>query len=95
MILRLLSIQLYYPTNLKGTLNTLYQSRLCKIHKSLRGVTVAGFTVAGVDVAAYSFSCSQSPDLCDCASGVGTGSISDTQYFVNQYMGNIFRYFSK
>ena len=52
----------------------------CKVHNSLGGVK---------DDAdgSYSFSCSQSRDLCDCASGVGTGSVSDTQYFVNQNMG--------
>merc|ERR1711871_717299 len=36
----------------------------------------------------YQFSCSNSPELCDCASSVGTGSTSaDTQYFVNEDMG--------
>ena len=36
----------------------------------------------------YQFSCSRSPELCDCASSVGTGSTSaDTQYFVNEDMG--------
>merc|ERR1711937_1079512 len=71
----------------QGVVSVSENDGVCKIHKSLGGVTVAGFTVSGVDVAAYSFSCAQSPDLCDCVSGVGTGSISDTQYFVNQYMG--------
>merc|ERR1719316_193268 len=36
----------------------------------------------------YQFSCKKSPELCDCASSVGTGSTSaDTQYFVNEDMG--------
>eukprot|EP00942_MAST-04A_sp_MAST-4A-sp1_P002786 g2786.t1 len=53
----------------------------CKVHTSLSGVNV------DTD-GSYSFSCSRSPDLCNCISQVGTGSISaDTQYFVNQNMG--------
>ena len=53
----------------------------CKVHKSLSGVNV------DTD-GSYSFSCSQSPDLCNCISQVGTGSTSaDTQYFVNENMG--------
>ena len=53
----------------------------CKVHNSLSGVNV------DTD-GSYSFSCSQSPDLCDCISQVGTGSTNaDTQYFVNQNMG--------
>ena len=53
----------------------------CKVHNSLSGVNV------NAD-GSYSFSCSQSPDLCDCISQVGTDSTSaDTQYFVNGDMG--------
>merc|ERR1712167_263687 len=53
----------------------------CKVHNSLSGVKVDAN-------GAYQFSCSQSPDLCDCISQVGTGSTNgDTQYFKNQNMG--------
>ena len=58
----------------------------CKVHNSLSGVKVDAN-------GAYQFSCSQSPDLCDCISQVGTGSKSsaDTQYFCKWKYGYIFR----
>ena len=54
---------------------------VCKIAGSLSNVQVDADGT-------YQFSCSSSPELCDCASSVGTGSTSaDTQYFVNEDMG--------
>ena len=53
----------------------------CKVHNSLSGVNVDAD-------GSYLFSCSRSPDLCDCISQVGTGSTNaDTQYFINDNMG--------